>query len=250
MRVVAAICAALAVVATAMPTAAAPPVSIGVELGVVSRDIEEEGGLGGLSFGTAEGIADSVRLTARLSLGLAPGVAIFGEVGGADLAVDEFEGYRSDMHLSYGGGLRLSSVTSGYPGQPVVYADFRVSRLATNDQLLLDWCDDLACATATTRPSKEDLEWTEYAVGLGIRGALQGLRPFGGLQFSKLDGTDTARTLDGTQREARAEVREANPVGFFLGADIPLDRSGQSEITIKLSGIDENAFRVGYKVVF
>jgi hypothetical protein len=94
------------------------------------------------------------------------------------------------------------------------------------------------------------LEWTEYAVALGIRGAFEGLRPFGGLQFSKLDGTDTARTLDGTQREERAEVRESNPVGFFFGVDIPLNRSEQSEITIKLSGIDENAFRVGYKVIF
>ncbi len=234
--------------ASVAPAAAAPPpVSIGVELGVVSRDIEEEGGL---ALGTFNGVADSTRITARLSLGLAPGLAVFGEVGGADLAVDEFEGYRSDMHASYGGGIRLSLANTNYPRQPMVYADFRVSRLSTNDQLFLDWCDDLACTTVTTRPSKEDLAWTEYAVGLGVRGVLQGLRPFGGLQFSKLDGTDVARTVDGSQREARAEVRESNSVGFFFGADIPLDRSEQTAVTLQFSGIDENAFRVGYKVAF
>ncbi len=39
-------------------------------------------------------------------------------------------------------------------------------------------------------------------------------------------------------------------VGFFFGADFPLDRSEQTAITLKFSGIDENAFRVGYNVAF
>ena len=229
---------------------AASSVSFGMELGVVSRDIEEEGGL---ALGTFEGVADSTRITARLSLGLAPGLDVFGEVGGADLAVDEFDGYRSDMHLSYGGGIRLSLAKPSFPQQPAVYADFRATRLATNDRLVVEWCDnpsDPLCPTTTPRPSEEDLAWTEYAVGIGVRGVLQGLRPFGGLQFSKLDGTDMVRSVDGTQLESRAEVRESNSVGFFFGADFPLDRSEQSAITLKFSGIDENAFRVGYKVAF
>ena len=225
---------------------AAPPVSFGVELGVVSRDIEEEGGL---VTGTAEGVADSTRLTARVSVGLAPGLTLYGEVGGADLSVDEFEGYRSDMHASYGGGLRLS--LPGRARQAVTaYVDLRATRVATEDQLLLDWCDDTACTTLTARPSEEELGWTEYAVGFGIRGVMQGLRPFGGVQFSKVDGTDVVRSTDGSQLESRADVRESSSVGFFFGADIPLDRSELTAITFKFSGIDENAFRVGYKVVF
>jgi hypothetical protein len=35
-----------------------------------------------------------------------------------------------------------------------------------------------------------------------------------------------------------------------LGADILLDRQERTAITIQLSGIDENALRVGYKVAF
>lgn len=236
----------LVVIFSATEAEAAPPVSFGVELGVISRDIEEEGGL---VLGTAEGVADSTRLTARVSVGLAPGLALYGEIGGADLSVNEFDGYRSDMHASYGGGLRLS--LPGRARQPVAaYVDLRATRVATEDRLLLDWCDDTACATQTTRQSEEELAWTEYAVGLGIRGVMQGLRPFGGVQFSKIDGSDVARSTDGSRLESHVDVRESNSVGFFFGADIPLDRSELTAITFKFSGIDENAFRVGYKVVF
>ncbi len=236
----------LLALAAAGPAAAAPPVSFGIEVGVVSRDIEEEGGLAG---GTVPLIADSTRLTARASVALAKGVALFGEIGGADLAMED-EGYRSDMHISYGGGIRFSSVGSAYSGHSVVFADLRVSRVSTNDQLVLDWCDDSSCTTFTSRPSEEDLSWTEYAAGFGVMGRLQGVRPFGGLQFSKIDGTDHARAIDGSPNEARSEVRESNSVGFFFGAEIPLDRQEQTAVVIKLSGIDENAFRVGYRVAF
>ncbi len=237
----------LVLIAPAPDVWAAPPVSFGVELGVVSRGIEEEGGL---VTGTVEAVADSTRLTARVSVGLLPGLTLYGEVGGADLSVDEFEGYRSDMHGSYGGGIRLSLPNQASGRLPVAYLDVRATRVATEDQLLLDWCDDTACTTLTTRPSEEELGWTEYAVGLGIRGVMQGLRPFGGVQFSKVDGTDVVRSTDGSQLESSADVRESNSVGFFFGADIPLDRAERTAITFKFSGIDENAFRVGYKVVF
>lgn len=243
--------AAVLVLGAAVPAAAAaPPVSVGFELGVVSRDIEEEGGL---AVGTAEGTADSTRLTARVAVGVVPGLAVYGEFGGADVTVDEFEGYRSDMHASYGGGIRLSLTGRAGARQAVTaYLDLRATRVATDDQLLLDWCDDASCATTTTRQSEEELEWTEYAVDLGVRGVMPGLRPFGGVQFSTLDGTDVARSVDdlGNPLQAQADVRESNSVGFFFGADIPLDRSESSAITLKFSGIDENAFRVGYQVVF
>jgi hypothetical protein len=238
----------LLALAAATPAAAAPPVSFGIEVGVVSRDIEEEGGL---VVGTASGVAESTRLTARASVALAPGMALFGEVGGADLAVDEFDNYRSDMHLSYGGGLRLSSADAMYPQQPVVFADFRVSRISTDDQMVRDWCVDSACLTVAPRLLDETLAWTEYAVSFGVKGRLQGLRPFGGLQVSKIDGSDHIRPADGGALvESRSEVRESDSVGFFFGADIPLDRQEQTAVVIKFSGIDENAFRVAYRVAF
>ncbi len=235
--------------AAAAPAAAAPPVSFGMEVGVVSRDIEEEGGL---VSGTASGVADSTRLTARASVAIAPGMALFGEVGGADLSVDEFDGYRSDIHLSYGGGIRLSSSDATYPQQPVVFADFRVSRVSTNDQMVRDWpMDTTPTPVVGLRLLDEEIEWTEYVVAIGVKGRLEGLRPFGGLQMSKIDGSDHIRPADGGALvESRSDVRESDSVGFFFGAEIPLDRQEQTAVVIKFSGIDENAFRVGYRVAF
>jgi hypothetical protein len=239
----------LLVLAAAAPAfAAPPPVSFGMEVGALWRNIEEEGGL---VAGTATGVAESTQLTARLSLGLAPGAVLFGEVGGADLAVDEFDNYRSDMHLSYGGGLRLSSVDTRYHGQPVVFADLRVHRISTSDQMVRDWCTDATCVTIAPRLLEEKLAWTEYAVAFGVKGYLEGIRPFGGLQVSKIDGTDHIRPVDGgVSVESRSDVRESDSVGFFLGADIPFDRDERTMITLRFSGIDENAFRVAYKIAF
>lgn len=237
--------------ASVAPAAAAPPsVSFGLELGVVSRDIEAEGGP---ALGTVDGVADSTRITARLSLGLAPGLALFGEVGGADLAVDEFNGYRSDMHVLYGGGLRLSLADTPYPQRLSVYSDFKVSRLATSDRLITQVCIS-SCGTPgevdVDDMVDEDLAWTEYAVELGIKGGYQSFRPFGGLRFSKLDGTDRVQSVQSGLLDERADVRELNNVGFFFGADFPLDRDERTVIAIRFSGIDENAFRVGYNVAF
>ncbi len=217
--------------------AAAPPVSFGVELGPVSRDIEEEGNL---VVGTQRGVADSTQLTARLSLQVAPPLIVFGEVGVADLSVDEFQDYRSDLHLLYGGGLRVLLSEGGY-GQPVtVYSDLKFSRLKTNDQICAANCNDPVVFPTFV---DEDISWTEYVVSLGVKGQYEGFRPFGGLRISKIDGTDRI----GSQT---AEIRERDMLGFFFGADIPLDRIERTALTIQISGIDENAFRVGYKVAF
>jgi hypothetical protein len=237
--------------ASVAPAAAAPPpVSFGVELGVVSRDIEAEGGP---VLGTVNGVADSTRITARLSLGLAPGLAVFGEVGGADLAVDEFNGYRSDMHVLYGGGLRFSLAETPYPQRLSVYSDFKVSHLATSDRLITQVCTS-ACGTSSEvivdDLVDEDLAWTEYAVELGIKGGYQGFRPFGGVRFSTLAGTDQVRSVQSGLLDERADVRELDSVGFFFGVDILLEREERTAVTIQMSGIDENAFRVGYKAAF
>jgi hypothetical protein len=240
--------AAFVALALAAPAVAAPPVSFGVEVGALWRNIEEEGGL---VSGTATGVAESTRLTARASVALAPRAVLFGEIGGVDLAIDEFDNYRSDMHLSYGGGLRLSSGDAMYPRQPVVFADLRVNRISTSDQMVRDWCVDIACATVAPRLLDETIAWTEYAVAFGVKGRLEGIRPFGGLQVSKIDGKDHIRPADGgVLVESRSDVRESDTVGFFLGADIPFDRDERTMITLRFSGIDENAFRVAYKLEF
>jgi hypothetical protein len=233
------------VLATALSTLppvfahAASPVSFGVELGVVSRDIEEEGAL---LVGTGTGIADSTQLTARLGVQVAPPVLLFGEFGVADITIDEFDQYRSDMHPLYGGGARLVLFEGAYPETLSVYSDVRVVRLKTDDQVI-------ACIASCGSPTPvealvdEEISWTEYGVGLGVRGRYEGFRPFGGFRVSRLDGTDRVGAVT-------ADIREREMVGFFFGVDILLDRDERAAITVQLSGIDENALRVGYKVAF
>jgi len=225
-------------IGSAVPAwAAAPPVSFGVELGPVSRDIEEEGDL---VVGTQRGVADSTQLIARLSLQVAPMLIAFGQIGLADLSVDEFQDYRSDLHPLYGGGLRVLLSEGGY-GQPVtVYSDLKVLRVKTDDRICVANCDDPVLLPTVV---DEEISWTEYAVSLGVKGRYEGFRPFGGLRVSKIDGTDRI----GSQT---AEIRERDMLGFFFGADIPLDRVERTAITVQISGVDENAFRVGYKVAF
>lgn len=226
------------VLGAAVPVPAAPVVSFGVETGVVSRDVEEEGGP---LVGTAEGIADSTRLTGRLALQVAPTLFLFGEAGLANLSVDEFDQYRSDMHLLYGGGARLV-LFEGYRQPISVYSDLKVLRLATNDRVTI--CT-AACDTSTPTEAvvDEEIAWTEYSVALGIKGQSGMFRPFGGLRMSTLDGTDRIgnQTID---------LREQDILGFFFGTDILLDPDGRAAIMLQVSGIDENAFRVGYKVTF
>ncbi len=231
---------------------AAPPVSFGVEIGSVSRDIQEEGGV---ALGTVSGVADSTRLTARVTLGLAPGLAIFGEAGGADLSVDEFNGYRSDMHVLYGGGVQFSAPEwrSRYRGAAAFFSDFEVLRLATSDRVVTSVCVSGCQTTAPTLVNDvvdEYFDWTEYALRLGIKGRYQGFRPFGGIRVSRLDGTDAIRSVSSGLLDERANVREQDSVGFFLGTDVLLDRDERTLITLQLSGVDENALRVAYKVLF
>ncbi|MBI3607886.1 MAG: hypothetical protein HY207_07960 [Nitrospirae bacterium] len=233
--------------------AAASPISFGMDLGVVSRDIEEEGMQ--ISGGTVRGTADSTQLVARLGVEVVPSLILFGEVGSADMAIDEFDSYRSDMHLLYGGGARFVLAHSTYPQRFSVYSDVKVSRLKTNDQLLVPRCSsacDTTTATFVDDLSDEELSWTEYSVSLGVKGQYEGFRPFGGLRFSKLDGSDLVHSVanQGLFPDSRADVREVDSVGFFIGTDILLDPQERSAITIQLSGIDENVFRVGYKVAF
>jgi hypothetical protein len=233
---------------------AASPISFGVDLGVVSRTIEEEGVL--IDDGTVRGVADSTQLVARLGVEVAPPLILFGEVGLADVAIEEFDNYRSDMHVLYGGGARFVLAHSAYPQRFFVYSDVKVSRLKSNDQLLVLRCTTTAkpCPTADLVDdlSEEDLSWTEYSVNLGIKGQHEGLRPFGGLRFSKLDGSDLVHSVanSGIFPDSRADVRESDSVGFFIGTDILLDPQERAAVTIQLSGIDENALRVGYKVAF
>jgi hypothetical protein len=245
--------AVLLVLAVAAPAAAAPPMSFGVELDLASRDIRYEDVIADPN----EGTADTTSITGQFAIGIVRGVSVFGEVGAADVAVDEFNWYQSAFNLTYGGGIRLSAPANRYGGSTLFFSELRARRVTSSDRLMVDdICTDFCFDSDPNNDVlvsdviDEDLDWWEYTIKVGVSGRYDNLRPFGGLEVSKLDGTDSVDFVNPALPDQDLDVRQSNSIGFFLGTDILLDRQGQSAVTIEMSAIDRYAFRVGFNVGF
>jgi hypothetical protein len=240
----------LLVLGLAAPASAAPPASLGVELDMASRDIKEEGN----NVDSVKGVADTTTMSGLFTVGIVRGLSLFGEVGAADVAVDEFDGYQSAFNPVYGGGIRLSAPANRYGGGVIFFSELRARHVASSDRVATTVCTanctDPNTAVFVSDTVDEDLKWWEYTVKLGASGRYSDVRPFGGIELSKLDGTDTIKSVSSGLLDQQLDVREANSIGFFLGADILLDPQGQSAFTIALDAIDRYAFRVGFTVGF
>ena len=238
------------------PAVAAPPASFGVDLQFGSRDIKEQGS----SIGEVDGVLDTTSVTGRLGIGLVRGLSIFGEIGALDASVDEFDGYQSTFDLLYGGGIRLEVPVGGfvgYPSRTMFFSEFRARHASTSDQVTT-----LACVSSNpsdcNTPSgvfvsdivDEHLKWWEYTIKIGANGRYENMRPFGGIELSKLDGTDSVTSTFSGLINENLDVREQNSIGFFLGTDILLDPRGQSAFTLEMSAIDQFALRAGFHVAF
>jgi hypothetical protein len=240
----------LLVLGLAAPAAAAPPASFGVELDLASRDIREEDG----NVDEVKGVADTTSIAGQLAVGIVRGVSLFGEVGAVDVAVDEFDSYQSAFNLLYGGGIRLSAPANRYAGSVLFFSELRARHVSSSDRVTTlvctANCGDPATEVVVSDAVDEDLDWWEYTLKFGASGRYTNVRPFGGIEVSKLDGTDTVRSVSSGLLDQELDVREANSIGFFFGADILLDPQGQSAVTIEVSAIDRYAFKVGFNVGF
>jgi hypothetical protein len=196
-----------------------------------------------------KGTADTTSIAGQLTVGIVRGVSLFGEVGAVDVAVDEFDGYQSAFNPLYGGGIRLSAPANRYAGSVLFFSELRARYVSSSDRVSTQVFDS---ATSTVVPDTvdEDLKWWEYTLKFGASGRYTDIRPFGGIELSKLDGTDTIRSVSSGLLDQELDVREANSIGFFFGTDILLDPQGQSAVTIEVSAIDRYAFKVGFTVGF
>jgi hypothetical protein len=242
--------AVLLALSVATPAAAAPPASFGVELDLASRDIRYEDA----NVFPNEGTADTTSIAGQFAVGIVRGVSVFGEVGAADVAVDEFNGYQSAFNLLYGGGIRLSAPASRYAGSALLFSELHARHVTSSDRLATDVCTancgDPNTEVVVSDMVDEDLTWWEYTLKFGVSGRYTNVRPFGGIEVSMLDGTDTVRSVSSGLLDQELDIRESSSIGFFFGADILLDPQGQSAVTIEMSAIDQNAFRVGFNVGF
>ena len=235
----------LLVLGAASPAAAAPPASFGVELDLASRDIKESGE----NIDNVKGTLDTTNIVGRLAVGVVRGVTLFGEVGAADVAVDEFDGYQSAFNPLYGGGLRLSAPANRYGGSVLFFSELRARHVSSSDRVTTEVFDS-ATSTVVSDTVDEELKWWEYTLKFGASGRYTNMRPFGGIELSKLDGTDTIQSVSSGLLDEELDVRESNSIGFFFGTDILLDPQGQSALTFELNAIDQFAFKVGFHVGF
>jgi hypothetical protein len=201
------------------------PLSVTVEGGFTSRDIDENGAAGQFS-----GTADSGRLLVTLAYRPVPQVTLYVVGGGASLQIDEF-GYAANLDGIYGGGLTLSADL--LPGASL-FVDGRYVRLVSEDTVL---------PLINVSPTQETITWNEYRGRIGIKGRHPVLSPYGGLQVSFVRGHDQLDNFGGSPAMFRLEER--NAIGLFGGVTIPLDPQGRVILFAEFNIIDENAVRTG-----
>jgi len=202
------------------------PLSLTVEGEFTSRNVEEHGPA--LPYNVS-GTADSGRLLATLAFKPIPQVTLYGVGGGADLQIDEFDGYSANMDGIYGGGLTLSTdIMRG----TMLFIDGRYLRSATE-----------ATSYPFNVPSQEKITLNEYRARIGIRDRHFAVSPYGGIQVSFVRGEDHVNNYGGSP--ASFDVEEQDTVGIFGGVTIPLDPRGRVRFFTEFDLFDEYAIKGG-----
>jgi len=200
------------------------PLSITVEGGFTSRDVEEQG-----QAGKFYGTADSGRLLATLAFKPISQVTLYAVGGGADLQINQFDGYSSNMDGIYGGGLTLS--TNILPATKV-YLDGRYLRSVTD-----------STTYPFGAPSQEKITWNEYRARIGIKDMHFAVSPYGGIQVSFVRGEDHVNNYGGSP--ASFDLEEQDTVGIFGGVSVPLDPRGRMRFFTEFDLFDEYAIKGG-----
>jgi len=201
-----------------------PRLSITVGGEFTSRNVDEKGTAGEFS-----GTANSGRVLVTLAFKPIPQVTLYGVGGGADLQIDEFDGYSANMGGIYGGGLTVSTDTLRGTS---LFLDGRYLRFVTDD---------------TTYPfgvpSQETITWNEYRARIGIRDRHFAVSPYGGIQVSFVRGEDHVDNYGGSP--TTFDLEEQDTVGIFGGITIPLDPRGRTWFFTEFDLFDEYAISGG-----
>jgi opacity protein-like surface antigen len=248
-------------VVAAVPKAWAVEPYLQIETGVFSRDIvEEDASIAGF---TAEGSAVSTRLLATAGLELTPYLAVYVQGGGADLKIDEFNGFDSSFEGAYGAGLRLNLYLSPNRDRLRLFVDGSWLHTSGEDTVLAEF----ACSAAngcTAGPGyqgeylprllEETIEWDEYTVLLGAGWRYGPFAPYGGVRLSMVDAEDRFRAAPDENFAGgfkfAADVKEQDNFGVFFGSDMALDRLGKTLLNFEVSLLDQYSFRAAVRRAF
>ncbi len=198
---------------------------------IQTRDVVEKGAA--LIDPKVKGSADSTRLLIRGGFRPAPPIELYGLIGGADLSIDEFDGFDADMNVAYGGGIRLVPYPAPYPGALAFFVDAQYLQFTGKDHVLTD-----------VGPQDEEIRWKEYVAKVGLEADHDFFRPYGGLRFSLMRGRDILSV------SGRLSLREDDNVGIFGGADIFLDSAKRAALNLEFSLFDVDSISVGLRLFF
>ena len=89
-----------------------------------------------------------------------------------------------------------------------------------------------------------DISWTETTVKIGGYSRYDAFAPYGGISLSFVNGQETGDVF------GRADIKERDNLGFFLGANLYFDPAGRASFFGELGGGDNNYIRAGIKSRF
>lgn len=211
------------------------PFTFQLDIGVLSRDIVEEGGqLVGFNI---SGDAVSTRILAKFGVSPSERLQIYAQIGATDLSISDFNNYDADLSLAYGGGLTLTMYRSPAPPVLSLFADVNVLRFVSQDKV-----ETIVAGSPVVQD--EEITWTEYVFAIGVSSRHMGLEPYGGIRLSFVDGKDEL------SQSGELDFKEDSSFGLFLGANIFLDPSEKTALRIEGNILDQYSISAGVRVGF
>ncbi|HZX48500.1 MAG TPA: hypothetical protein VFF47_04695 [Nitrospirota bacterium] len=211
-----------------------------------SRTVVEETGRGD----NFEGDAETTRVMAKLATRPWHPIEFYLQAGTANLIIDDFDEYRGDYSLAYGGGISLTIYSQNSPRMFKVITQGDVLYFTTKDDNVLVYvCNVDSCNSENDLVAdlaKEEIRWGEWTLtGMGIWRS-QNWEPYAGVRFSLLDSKDK---LDGPILGSRKiSLEEDNNFGFVLGTNIYLDPGEDFAFNAEATFIDQFSIKIGIKL--
>lgn len=194
-----------------------------------------------------EGDAVSTRLLARLGLSPIPPIEIFGLAGGADLSIDEFDQYDSNMDFAFGGGVHLILYETPSPGASHLFIEYSYLQFEAEDRVQVE-------KSSVNTIQDDEIRWREHVVQIGGDSRLGSVRPYGGLRFSIVRGEETFTVVNGgglaDPTIGPSDIEEDDLFGVFGGIDFFLDPADRVAFNLEASLFDVNSFRAGLRFNF
>lgn len=211
-----------------------------------SRTVVEETGRG-INF---EGEAESTRVMAKLATRPWRPVEFYLQAGTANLIIDDFDEYRGDFNLAYGGGISLTIYSQRSPRMFQLITQGDVLYFTTkDDNVLVSVCNVKPCNSEDDFVDdliKEEIRWGEWTLtGMGIWRS-HNWEPYAGVRFSLIDSVDK---LDGPVLGNRQiSLEEDSNFGFVFGTNIYLDPSENIAFNAEATLVDQASIKVGIKL--